>query len=94
MLRVWQVLARVVGGVEGLPAAARAQRGEVLLAGARRYLEDNCVAYMQKVVAAHRAQVGCTGGGLRRGRGGGVGGWVAYCGCALLVKGEVCLAGG
>lgn len=61
MARVWQVLAAVLGGVGGLPAAARAQRGEALLAGARSYLEANCVAYMQKVVAAHRTQVGGMG---------------------------------
>jgi hypothetical protein len=58
MLRVWQVLSKVLAGVGGLPAAARAQRTEALLAGARRYLEDNFVAYMQKVIQAHRTQVG------------------------------------
>lgn len=57
MARVWQVLAALLGGLGGLPAAARAQRTEALLGGARRYLEANYVAYLQKVVAAHRTQV-------------------------------------
>ena len=63
MARVWQVLARLLGGLGGLPAGARAQRSEALVAGARKYLEDNFVAYMQKVVAAHRTQVGWGGAG-------------------------------
>lgn len=36
MLRVWQVLSKVLAGVGGLPAAARTQRTEALLAGARK----------------------------------------------------------
>ncbi len=58
MLRVWQVLARVLAGTAGLPPSARSQRIEALLEGARKYLEDNFVAYMQKVVQTHRTQVG------------------------------------
>ncbi|KAL4859943.1 Nuclear pore complex protein NUP93A [Chlorella vulgaris] len=61
MLRVWQVLGRVLGGAAGLAPAARTQRSEALLAGARGYLEDNYVSYMQKVVAAHRAQASLGG---------------------------------
>lgn len=36
MLRVWQVLTKVLAGVAGLPGAARTQRTEALLAGARK----------------------------------------------------------
>lgn len=57
MLRVWQVLERVLGGVGELPATARAQRLEALLAGGVGYLEENFVAYMQSVVHTHRMQV-------------------------------------
>lgn len=66
MLRVWQVLSRLLGGVAGLPAAARTQRTEALLAGARSYLEDNFTAHMQKVVATHRTQVRARGAGWGR----------------------------
>ncbi|PSC75508.1 nuclear pore complex NUP93A-like [Micractinium conductrix] len=67
MARVWQVLARLLGGLGGLPAGARAQRSEALVAGARKYLEDNFVAYMQKVVAAHRTQAALGGSPSRLG---------------------------
>lgn len=67
MARVWQVLSRLLGGVGGLPAAARTQRTEALLAGARRYLEDNFTAYMQKVVATHRTQAALGGSPSRLG---------------------------
>lgn len=36
MLRVWQVLTKVLAGVGGLPGAARTQRTEALLVGARK----------------------------------------------------------
>lgn len=59
MQRVWAVLERVLGGVAGLPPAAKAQRVEALLAGGVRYLEENYAAYMQTVVQTHRMQVRC-----------------------------------
>ncbi|KAL4437959.1 hypothetical protein ABPG77_004180 [Micractinium sp. CCAP 211/92] len=67
MLRVWQVLSRLLGGVAGLPAAARTQRTEALLVGARSYLEDNFTAHMQKVVATHRTQAALGGSPSRLG---------------------------
>ena len=56
MLRVWQVIERVLSAAPGLPKAAVAQREEALLAGAKGYLQDNYHAYMQSVVASHRTQ--------------------------------------
>ena len=46
------------GGILSLPAVAKAQRTEALLAGAVKYLEESYVAYMQNVVQTHRMQVG------------------------------------
>ena len=57
MVRVWRVLERVLAGAAGLPVAAHTQQLEALLAGSRKYLEQNFVAYMNNVVQAHRAQV-------------------------------------
>eukprot|EP00887_Chlorella_sp_A99_P000841 scaffold5.g841.t1 len=51
MLRVWRVLERLLAGLASLPAAAHTQRVEALLAGARRYLEENFQAYMSNVAA-------------------------------------------
>lgn len=69
MARVWAVLGRALAGVAGLPASAKAQRTEALLAGGVRYLEENFVAYMQSVVQAHRMQVRAGGrAGPRAGR--------------------------
>lgn len=62
MLRVWQVLQRQIqSSVYDLPASARTQRTSILLSGARGYLEDNFVAYMQNVVNTHRAQAALGG---------------------------------
>jgi hypothetical protein len=57
MLRVWEVLQRLLAGAKGLPPSARGPSEESLLSGARRYLEDNYTAYLNGVVQAHRTQV-------------------------------------
>ncbi|GAB4816873.1 hypothetical protein N2152v2_003919 [Parachlorella kessleri] len=67
--RVWQVLQHVLGsgGVLSLPAVAKAQRTEALLAGAVKYLEESYVAYMQNVVQTHRMQAALGGSPSRLG---------------------------
>jgi nuclear pore complex protein Nup93 len=67
MLRVWQVLQRQLEGVYGLSSSARLQREAALIAGGRRYLEDNFVAFMQQVVATHRTTAALGGSPSRLG---------------------------
>ncbi len=55
MRMLWGVLARILAGA-GEGAKSGAARTAGLLAGARRYLEDGHVTYMQNVIAANRAQ--------------------------------------
>lgn len=65
VLRLWQVLQRQLDGVYSLPASARSQREALLISGARKYLEENFVAYMQQVVVTHRT-VAALGGSPSR----------------------------
>ena len=59
MRMLWDVLARILAGAEGGRAESGAARTQALLAGARRYLEDGHVTYMQNTIAGNRAQVQC-----------------------------------
>ena len=65
VLRLWQVLQRQLDGIYSLPASARSQRESLLISGARKYLEENFVAYMQQVVQTHRT-VAALGGSPSR----------------------------
>lgn len=67
MLRLWQVLQRQLDGVYSLPASARSQREALLVSGARKYLEENFVAYMQQVVQTHRTAAALGGSPSRLG---------------------------
>lgn len=55
MRMLWDVLGRILAGA-GEGAKSGAARTAGLLAGARRYLEDGHVTYMQNTIAANRAQ--------------------------------------
>jgi len=67
MLRLWQVLQRQLDGVYSLSASARSQRESLLISGARKYLEENFVAYMQQVVHTHRTAAALGGSPSRLG---------------------------
>jgi nuclear pore complex protein Nup93 len=67
MLRVWQVLQHILERVGSLPHAAIVPRRETMVAGARGYLQENFVAYMQGVVATHRTQAALGGNPSRLG---------------------------
>ena len=67
MIRLWQVLQCQLEGVYSLPASARSQRETLLISGARKYLEENFVAYMQQVVHTHRTAAALGGSPSRLG---------------------------
>jgi nuclear pore complex protein Nup93 len=67
MLRVWQVLQHIFKRLGSLPHAAIIPRRETMVAGARGYLQENFVAYMQGVVATHRTQAALGGNPSRLG---------------------------
>ena len=67
LLRLWQVLQRQLEGVYALPPSARSQREVLLVAGARKYLEENFVAYTQQVVQTHRTTAALGGSPSRLG---------------------------
>jgi hypothetical protein len=57
MRMLWDVLARIVAASESRAASGPA-RTQALLRGARKYLEDGHVMYLQSTINANRAQVG------------------------------------
>lgn len=56
MRMLWDVLGRIVAAAEGRGASGPAHT-QALLKGARRYLEDGYVTYLQNTIQANRAQV-------------------------------------
>lgn len=57
MRMLWDVLARIAAAAEAR-AGAGAARTQALLRGAREYLEDGHVTYLQNTIQSNRAQVG------------------------------------
>lgn len=57
MRMLWDVLARIAAAAEAR-AGAGAARTQALLRGARKYLEDGHVTYLQNTIQSNRAQVG------------------------------------
>ena len=57
MRMLWDVLARIAAAAEAR-AGAGAARTQEALRGARKYLEDGHVTYLQNTIQSNRAQVG------------------------------------
>lgn len=58
MRMLWDVLARIATAGEA-GAGAGAAHTQALLRGARKYLEEGHVTYLQNMIHANRAQVAC-----------------------------------
>ena len=56
MRMLWDVLARIAAAAEARTGAGAA-RTQALLRGARKYLEEGHVTYLQNTIQANRAQV-------------------------------------